>query len=229
MYQPDMTLFARGRQATVVAAALALLAMVSYPGGTMLDHSTHRYRLLQNFLSDLGMTVAHNGRANGIGALLFVASLAILVFGLGGALLGFVRLYTSSRARPFVRAAMVLGVIVALAFLGVAVTPENRVLDLHVRLTFFAFRVFPLVPLLLAIASWRDPNIPKRLAMGWVVLTVVLSAYVVVLGWGPHLTTVSGLVSQVVSQKLVEILATSILFYQSLEADRIAKRAQVIA
>ena len=151
-----MTLFARGRQATLVATALALLAMWSYPGGTMLDHSTHRYHLFQNFLSDLGMTVAYDGRANGIGALLFVASLTILVFGLGGALLGFVRLYTSSRARPVVRAAMFLGAVVALSFLGVAVTPENRVLDLHVRLTFFAFRVFPLVPLLLAIAYARN-------------------------------------------------------------------------
>lgn len=224
-----MTLFARGRQATLIATALALLAMLSYPGGTLLDHSTHRYHLFQNFLSDLGMTVAYDGRANGIGALLFVASLTTLVFGLGGALLGFVRLYTSSRARPFVRAAMTLGVIVALSFLGVAVTPENRVLDLHVRLTFFAFRVFPLVPLLLAIASRRDARIPKRLTTGWIVLTVVLSVYVVVLGWGPDLTTVGGLTTQVVSQKLVAFLAISILFVQSLEADRMASRSQVIA
>jgi hypothetical protein len=103
------------------------------------------------------------------------------------------------------------------------------VLDLHVRLTFFAFRAFPLVPLLLAIASWRDARIPKRFGLGWVALTLVLSAYVVMLGWGPDLTTVGGLTTQVVSQKLVAILATSILFYQSLEADRIANRIQVIA
>jgi len=224
-----MTLFARGRQATVVATALALLAMLSYPGGTMLDHSTRGYQLFQNFLSDLGMTVAYDGRANGIGALLFVASLTILVFGLGGALLGFVRLYTSADARPFVRGAMLLGAIDALSFLGVAVTPENRVLDLHVRLTFFAFRVFPLVPLLLAIASRRDAQIPKRFTIGWIVLTVVLSAYVVMLGWGPDLTTVEGLTTQVVSQKLVALFAISILFLQSLEADRMAGRTQVIA
>jgi Na+/proline symporter len=124
---------------------------------------------------------------------------------------------------------LILGGIVALSFLGVAVTPENRVLDLHVRLTFFAFRVFPLVPLLLAIASWRDAQIPKRFAMGWITLTLVLAAYVVMLGWGPDLTTVEGLTTQVVSQKLVTILAVSILFVQSLEAERIAKRTQVIA
>jgi hypothetical protein len=49
------------------------------------------------------------------------------------------------------------------------------------------------------------------LAIGWITLTVVLSTYVVMLGWGPDLTTVGGLTTQVVSQKLV------------------AKRAQVIA
>ena len=35
-----MTLFARGRQATVVATGLALLAMGAYPGGTLLDVTT---------------------------------------------------------------------------------------------------------------------------------------------------------------------------------------------
>jgi hypothetical membrane protein len=187
----------------------------------LLDHSAPRYQPFQNFLSDLGMTVAHDGSANGVGALLFVASLSILVFGLAGALLGFVRLYTSPRAQPLVRGAMILGAIVAIAFLGVAITPENRVLDLHVRLTLFAFRVFPLVPLLLAIASWRDARIPMRFTAGWIALTVVLSGYVVMLGWGPDLTSVRGLTTQVVSQKLVALLVISILFFQSLEADRL--------
>lgn len=140
------------------------------------------------------------------------------------------RRHESLRARPLVRGALILGGIVALSFLGVAVTPENRVLDLHVRLTFFAFRVFPSVPLLLAIASWRDAQIPTRFAMGWIVLTIVLDLGVRRdAGLGPDLTTVEGLTTQVVSQKLVAILVTSILFVQSLEADRIAKRPQVIA
>jgi len=40
---------------------------------------------------------------------------------------------------------------------------------------------------------------------------------------------VEGLTTQVVSQKLVALFAISILFLQSLEADRMAGRTQVIA
>jgi hypothetical protein len=224
-----MTVFTRGRQATLVAAGLALLSMLSYPGGTTLDHATRRYQPFQNFLSDLGMTVAYDGRANGTGALLFVASLVILVIGLSGCLVGFVRLYSSPRSRPVVRLALVLGGIVALSFLGVAVTPENRVMGLHLAFTLFAFRLFPVVPLLFAIATMRDDRIPPRFAIGWIVLTTTLAAYVVVLGWGPRLATASGLTTQVVAQKLVTVIAIAVLFYQSIEADRLVARRQVIA
>jgi hypothetical membrane protein len=224
-----MTVFAQSRRATLIASALASASMISYPGGTLLDHDTQHYQIFQNFLSDLGMTVAYDGRTNTIGATLFVASLTLLVVGLGGALFGFVRLYASPRARRLVRGAQIVGGVVALSFLGVAATPENRVLDLHVQLTFFAFRVFPIVPLLLAVASVRDERISRRLATGWIAMTVVLAAYAAMLGWGPSVTTFAGLTTQVVAQKLVTILVISILFVQSIEGDRLLTRSQVIA
>src|SRR4029077_7382755 len=104
----------------------------------------------QNFLSDLGMTVAYDHRANVIGATLFALSLVILVVALGGCLFGLVRLYsTSYRGRSFARAAAAVGLFVCAAFAGVAVTPENRVMDLHLGATLLAFRAFPVLSFLL--------------------------------------------------------------------------------
>lgn len=224
-----MTVFGRGRQATAVAVALALLAMLQYPGGTPLDPSTSRYQLFQNFLSDLGMTVSYSGQRNGLGASLFIASLTLLVFGLGGCLVGFVRLYRSPRGRLFARAALFAGVVVSISFLGVAFTPENRLFGLHVWFTFFAFRVFPVVPLLFLLATLFEEQRTPRFARGWVALTLGLIAYAIVMNWGPPVGTPGGLTTQVVAQKLVSIFATALIFAQSIEADRLAAQRQVIA
>jgi hypothetical membrane protein len=217
-----LTTFTVARWAVAIALALATGSMVLYPGGTLLDRSSVGYSASHNFLSDLGMTVAYAGQTNSRGALLFVLALVIVVLGLGGCLVGFIRLYSDApRARRLARAAGVVGILVCAAFVGVAVTPENRVMALHVRFTLFAFRVFPLLSALLALASLYSNGVPRRVAVAWAALTAILAAYVVVLGWGPSPRTADGLVFQVAAQKIVTVAAVSFFVYLSIEADRV--------
>ena len=217
-----LTTFTVARWAVAIALALALGSMLLYPGGTLLDRSSPGYSASHNFLSDLGMTVAYAGQTNSVGALLFVLALVTVVLGLGGCLVGFIRLYSDApRARRLARAAGVVGILVCSAFVGVAVTPENRVMALHVRFTLFAFRIFPLLSALLALASLYSSGVPRRVAVTWAVLTAILAAYVVVLGWGPSPRTVDGLVFQVAAQKIVALAAVSFFVYLSIEADRV--------
>lgn len=180
----------------------------------------------RNFLSDLGMTVAYNGQTNRAGALCFVLSLVILVVALGGCLWEFLVFYSREpRPRRFARAAGVVGVLVCLAFTGVAVTPENRVMALHVTVTLLAWRVFPFLSLLLTIASLRSNIVPSRVAIAWATLTVVLTAYVVVLDWGPEVATLDGLRAQVVAQKIVTAAVLVTCLYLSVEGNRVLAAA----
>ena len=78
-----MTLFKRTTLTVIGSVGLAAGAIIRYPGGTPLDRATAGYSFAANFLSDLGMTVAHNGESNRRGGMLFVASLLTLVIGLG--------------------------------------------------------------------------------------------------------------------------------------------------
>jgi hypothetical membrane protein len=220
------SVFARGRWAVAIAVALTIGSMLRYPGGTALDPASRGYSLWRNFLSDLGMTVAWDRRPNALGAALFVASLGILVLGLGGCLVGVVRVYsTSNSARRFARAAAAVGLLVCAAFVGVAVTPENRVMSLHVGVTLFAFRAFPILSFLLLVATLRSGVFPRGVSIAWAALTAVLTAYVAVLGWGPSLTTDGGLRVQVVAQKIVVVVALSVFVYISVEADRVIGRS----
>lgn len=213
--------FTHGRWAAGIAGILGVAAMLRYPGGTFRDHSTRGYSLAHNFLSDLGMTVAHNGQPNGLGTVLFVVSLTTLVLAMGGCLAGLVRRYARvPESRTLARAAGVVALVVCASFIGVAATPEDRALSLHITLTRLAFRAFPLVALLMALASRANPAIPRRVTIGWVALTVVLAGYVVMLDFGPSTRTASGLVAQVVAQKIVTVAAVLGIVFQSYEADR---------
>lgn len=227
---PSRLRYTHGRWGAGVAGMLAVIAMVRYPGGTFRDHSTSGYSLTHNFLSDLGATVAHNGQPNGLGTALFVASLSILVIGMGGCLIGLVRLYSRiPGARSLSFAAGAVAFLVCASFIGVAVTPEDRALSLHILFTKLAFRAFPVVPLLLALASRADPGTPRRVTSGWLVLAVITAGYVAILDWGPSTRTPGGLVVQVVAQKIVTLSAVLLIVFQTYVADRMLLPARADA
>jgi hypothetical protein len=101
------------------AAVLTLLAMRQYTGGTALDARTIGYAPDQNFLSDLGMTVAYDGRANTLGAALFLASICAMVVAFGTALWHFVKRYLAIPAsRRAAQAAGVTATIVSVLSVG---------------------------------------------------------------------------------------------------------------
>lgn len=216
------TVFQRVRWGAGLAGLLSCVAIVQYPGGTRVDHSAAGYSLARNFLSDLGMTVAYGGKTNTLSALLFTAALATVVLGLGATLVGFARLHSRAAVPRWLAAsAGAAGLVVCAALIGVALTPENRALSLHIQLTGLAFRVFPAVPLLLATASLHDSNVPRRLAFVWASFAIVLLSYLCLIGWGPPIETPTGLVVQVIAQKVVAITAVAIVVYQGWEAERI--------
>ena len=216
-----MTVFMRARWAVGLAVVLAIGSMIRYPGGTGLDANTRGYSISQNFLSDLGMTVGYNHQPNKLGAALFVASLITLVVGLGSSIPELVRLYsTSQRARKLARAAAAVGLLVCAAFVGVAVTPENRVMGLHIGATLLAFRVFPVLSLLFLLATIYSPVFGPRVAIAWGLLTVALTIYAAIQGWGPTLATTDGRFIQVVAQKIIATICVITFLFVTADADR---------
>lgn len=213
-----------GRRAllfVIVSMGSAGAAMLRYPGGTTLDASTGSYSLSRNFLSDLGMTVAFNGHPNRLGAALFVLSVLLLVVGLGGAAVSIVR-YLSSEpgARRWAHLAGVSTVLACAAFTGVAVTPENRVMALHVSFTFWAWRIVPAISLFLALASRSRLQLRRRGALVWFVATLVLAGYAALLNLGPSGATPAGLLVQVVAQKCATVVLILTLLISAVEVDR---------
>ena len=211
----------RVRWTVALAFALVVVAMLRYPGGTPLDASTKGYSMSRNFLSDLGMTVAYNRQPNALGASFFVVSLFLLILGLGSGLAAIIRLHWAAPAsRRWARAAAACGLFACAAFAGVAVTPENRVMAIHVGFTVWAWRLVPLVAALMAVASLQSSLFRRRVALAWSVLAMVLTGYAALFAWGPSVASADGLRAQVIAQKAATVLFALALVYLAHEADR---------
>jgi hypothetical membrane protein len=211
------------RTSWIIAAATALgvASMLRYPGGTPLDATTRGYSLSRNFLSDLGMTVAYNQEPNRLGATFFVVSLLLLVVGLGTAV-GVIARFLGTEAASR-RAAVLAGVSALLAcaaFTGVAVTPENRVMPLHVSFTTWAWRIVPAVPLFLGVACRTRTPLRQRAANSWFGTALLLAAYVALLTWGPSVATADGLPVQVIAQKAATVIVIAAMWIGAGEVDR---------
>jgi len=194
----------------------ALLAMLRYPGGTPLDAHTVGYTFDQNFLSDLGMTVAYDGRRNALGSALFVLSMGAMVIGFGSGLWPVIRSYAArAESRRAAQAAFVAALVVCAAFAGVALTPEDRVMGWHVRFTRLAFQVAPLVPLLMTVAAARVERAVRRTVVTWGSLALVMIAYALLITFGPSTGTADGLRTMVLAQKAMTVVAGGLLLVVS--------------
>ena len=54
------------------------IAMIAYPGGSLIDKASIHYNFFDNFFSDLGSTVTASGKKNTISNILFISALGSL-------------------------------------------------------------------------------------------------------------------------------------------------------
>ena len=211
--------------AIVIALMLTGGSVLSYPGGTVRDESTRAYSFSHNFLSDLGSTVAFNGQRNVVGAVLFGLSVLIMVLVFAGSIVVAVRLLSATPgARPFARLAAVASVLVCAGFLGVALTPADRAWSLHIVFSRVAFYSFPVTTALLAIATARDARFRPRATVGWVTLTIVLAGLIAMARLGPTADTEHGLVTRVITQKIMAVSVLVVLWIESREAQVVSSQ-----
>jgi hypothetical protein len=208
------------RWAITVALALFVMAMLLYPGGTAHDPLTHGYAFFRNFGSDLGRTVALNGRSNRESQIVSTLGSVLLMLGIvaGGA--GVAAVYSASPVRRvWARAAVVVGFLATSSVLAASLIPANLDPLLHRQLARWGFDIAPLGPLFFAFATARDERFPIGVAFGWMLLTLVLASFITI---RVPITSDTGLVIQVTAQKIVFITIAATFLYESYHAARAA-------
>lgn len=214
------TVLTLSRWAIAIALAMFVLAMLLYPGGTIRDASTIRYDFFRNFGSDLGRTMALNGRPNRASQVLSGLGAVLLMLGIVASVAGVARVYSASaRGRLWAMAGAMAGLLATSSVLVGFLIPPDLNLTLHVRLASFGFDIAPVVPLCFALATVRDRRFPIGVASAWMVLTMVLAGFLVM---RLPISTATGLLIQVTAQKVAFVSIAGVLLYESIQAGRVA-------
>lgn len=214
------TVFKLTRSALVVAALLTGIAMIVYPGGTLLRPATRGYSFFHNSLSDLGSTVAWSGQANP-GSPFHLAASVILVVAGCACVVALIWVYSSSpMTRWLARAAGAVVLLAGAGLVGAALAPPDRYASLHGQFTLLAVGSFPVATALLSLATALNARLRRRVPIGWFVLTLVVVAWAsVMLSTRP--TTDLALAIPVTLQKVVAITLVATLILQSYEAEHV--------
>lgn len=198
---------------------LTFLAMLFYPGGTLGDPSARGYSFFTNFFSELGMTRTHAGGPNTVSFVLFWVALTLAGAGLVLFSLAFRGFFIATRSgRVLSTIGTLFGVVSGLCFIGVAFTPANRLLRPHSQFVLWAFQAFPVAALCYGLAILLHKGYPKRFALVFLALALLLTLYIGLLMRGPALNTPQGVMIQAAGQKVIVYASIISILIQSLGA-----------
>ena len=200
---------------------LTFIAMLTYPGGTFTDGTTVGYSFFHNFFSDLGRVTAPNGQANTVSMILFSIALSVAGIGLVSFFIAFRKFFGTDRKGKWVSLlATVVGVASGLCFAGIAFVPYDLFFNIHLSLVLWAYRTFLVSVAIYAYLIFRQNEYPRTYGWIFIVFTIFLAAYLILLTFGPGMTTPTGVVIQAVGQKIityvsiVSVMAQSWLAYE---------------
>jgi hypothetical membrane protein len=210
----------------VVAGICALFvvfttaAMFLYPGGAIPVANSHGYQFFLNFFSDLGRTRTQSGAVNYPSMLLFDSAMLAIGGGAGAFFVTFARYFAThpatALARRLNRAATWFGLLAAVFFAGVGLTPSNLIMPAHLVASNGAFYLLLAAIVLEIAAIRRTPSVPSSLLWVNVGFVAVLLGYVGLMTFGPKSDTLLGDMINVTSQKIIVYAAIATIFTQAL-------------
>jgi hypothetical protein len=132
-----------------------------------------------------------------LGALLFVSGEILFASALIAFSVALISLCSSSPGqRRWARAVAVAGVAAGVGFIGAALTPANRFLQLHVQSALLAFGGVFVAALFLSVILARDHKFSRSAAVVCIGMMLLLGGYIAVVEWGPRLDIEIGLFVQ---------------------------------
>lgn len=200
---------------------LTLIAMLTYAGGSVDNHTTNGYSFTHSFLSNLGMITALSGKPNWVSAILFFISLATAGVALVIFFIIFRRLFLGTHLQSALGlVGSALGVLAGVSFMGIAFAPADIARPAHIQFVMWAFRLFPLAVLCYVPVLFMDKHYPKLYAWVFTIFCLMLIGYYLLMTNGPGFTSPQGLVILVVGQKVISYASIVSVGVQSLGAYR---------
>jgi len=183
-----------------------ILAMLSYPGGTIHNTTTSGYSFITNFLSDLGRFISWNGNHNYFSSLFFNTSMMITGFVFS---IFFIQIrYIFNIKNGLINWISIIGTICGIAggysMIGVGLTPSDLYFDQHVLFANWLFRFFFLSAICYTIIIYKSDLIETKYAIGYCIFAFLILFYIFLSELGPNAReNMSALYLQVIAQKSI--------------------------
>ena len=161
----------------IIFIVLNILAMLLYPGGNINDANQIGYSFINNFFSDLGMTVSHSNESNIFSCILFNLSLCIIGICFGMLFYSIRNYFENYRYLSLF--ATLLGVYASISYIGVAFTPSNLYLSLHSFFAHWIFRSLFAASVIYSILIFRTKGFENKYAYAFIAFGVMVLAYVI--------------------------------------------------
>jgi hypothetical membrane protein len=163
---------------TLQSFVLIPLAALFYTGGTESNSSSPGFSVIENFLSDLGMTTAYSGQPNLVSSLLFNTSLFLLGVFLILFFLAMPDFFKGqNEAKWLSYTGSVTGIFMAATFIGGSLTPADIFRPIHLMFGVMAFLSTLPVVIFYTLAILVSENYPTWNVTGFVALGIVILSY----------------------------------------------------
>ena len=190
-----------------------ILAMIEYPGGTIIDSTTEGYLFFYNFFSNLGEWTAKNGELNTISAYLFNFSLIVLSISYFIFYYAFLKIQVANNKNKLLNFLSISTIFLSLIFfvLVALFSSDPETFDSHVLFVKVAFRSLLIHCILQSIVVYLNNDFGKSMLISSILFTIVLFLFILVMEFGPNpFKDNESLFIQVLAQK---VIVTSILIY----------------
>tara|TARA_Y100000768_G_scaffold378545_1_gene353123 strand:+ start:665 stop:1342 length:678 start_codon:yes stop_codon:yes gene_type:complete len=207
------TLIKQGYFGILVFISLCVIAMIYYPGGTIIDSTTVGYLFFYNFFSNLGEWTAKNGEPNFLSAYLFNTSMLVLALSYSLFYFNFLKVIISRSKNLLLKTILIMSISISLlGFIFVAIfSSDPETFSLHilfVKIGFYSLFIHCIIQAIF-IYSIKLPN--NLLFNSTSIFTIIMFLFVLMMEFGPNpFENNESLFIQVTSQK---IIVTSILIY----------------
>ena len=161
--------------------------------------------------------MAHNGIQNFHSSLIF--NLTLLIIGITFSIFYIVlpNLFKSSKINHSIaKIGTLFGLLGGISFIGVALTPSDLYLDMHIIFANGIFRMALATSLCFGIVIYRTNVLPSKYAFGYVFFALFLAIYIAISEFGPSSRESElAMIFQVISQKLIVVVFIFSVVYQT--------------
>ena len=160
----------------LVFVILNIIAMYFYSGGNMNNYTQVGYSFMNNFFSDLGMTVSHSGNSNIFSSIFF--ALSLFSIGITFALLFYSVNNIFYKYQILSTIGTLFGLFGSICYIGVALTPSNLFIDAHIFFAHWIFRSLFISSMIYSFLIFKTEGFENKYAYGFITFALIVLLYI---------------------------------------------------